>query len=300
MNWTAIDLNLLIVFDAMLEDRNVTRAGRRVGLSQPAMSHALNRLRYMLKDDLFVRTPDGMTPTPRAEELAGPLRNALNEMRQALEPALFDPATSDRHFVIAVDNYAAAVLVPPLVAALSAAAPAVRLDLRPSVTMDVVDRIDHGDLDLAIDTTDNLPGSRFIAAPLFEDRLVMVMRQDHPAGHGRLSARAIAALAFLEISSIRSDTGVLDRWLAASGLDRRVALRAPYISVVPLLLQSDLVTVLSRRIAEELMRDHALQQRPLPFETPTEQTAMLWHRRLDRHPAHRWLRDVIQSVAKRL
>lgn len=300
MNWTAIDLNLLIVFDAMLEDRNVTRAGRRIGLSQPAMSHALNRLRYMLKDDLFVRTPDGMTPTPRAEELAGPLRNALSEMRQALEPALFDPATSDRHFVIAVDNYAAAVLVPPLVAALSAAAPAVRLDLRPSVTMDVVDRIDHGDLDLAIDTTDNLPGSRFIAAPLFEDRLVMVMRQDHPAGRGRLSARAVAALAFLEISSIRSDTGVLDRWLAASGLDRRVALRAPYISVVPLLLQSDLVTVLSRRIAEELMRDHALQQRPLPFETPTEQTAMLWHRRLDRHPAHRWLRDVIQSVAKRL
>src|ERR1700676_3025602 len=126
MNWGAFDLNLLIVFDAVMEERNVTRAGGRIGLSQPAVSHALSRLRYMLKDELFIRAPQGMVPTPRAEMLAQPLRNALSEMQLALEPAAFDPAASDRRFSIAVNNYAAVVLVPPLVVAVSDAAPAGR------------------------------------------------------------------------------------------------------------------------------------------------------------------------------
>src|SRR6266403_1487598 len=124
MNWGAFDLNLLIVFDAVMQERSVTRAGSRIGLSQPAMSHALNRLRYMLKDELFVRSPKGMVPTPRAEMLAPPLSNALSEMQLALVPAVFDPAVSDRRFALAVSNYAEIVLVPPLAAAVSVAAPA--------------------------------------------------------------------------------------------------------------------------------------------------------------------------------
>src|SRR5580658_1572501 len=135
VNLNAFDLNLLIVFDAVMQERNVTRAGSRIGLSQPAMSHALNRLRYMLGDELFVRTPDGMAPTPRAEMLAEPLRNALSDLQLALEPATFDPAWSDRSFSIAVNNYGAVVLSPPLAAAVRAVAPNVRLDLRPSGTL---------------------------------------------------------------------------------------------------------------------------------------------------------------------
>src|SRR5438105_4418569 len=107
MNWGAFDLNLLIVFDAVMQERSVTRAGQRIGLSQPAMSHALSRLRHMLKDELFIRAPDGMVPTPRAEALAQPLRNALSEMQLALEPAAFDPAAAERNFVLALNNYAA-------------------------------------------------------------------------------------------------------------------------------------------------------------------------------------------------
>src|SRR3954466_2591947 len=110
MNWGAFDLNLLIVFDAVMQDRSVTRAGNRIGLSQPAMSHALNRLRYMLKDELFIRTPDGMAPTPRAEQLALPLRDALSELQRALEPEAFVPAEAERRFALAVNNYAAVVL----------------------------------------------------------------------------------------------------------------------------------------------------------------------------------------------
>src|SRR6266581_7001576 len=130
MNWAAFDLNLLIVFDAVMQERSVTRAGQRIGLSQPAISHALNRLRHMLKDELFVRTPQGMVPTPRAEMLAQPLRNALSEMQLALEPAAFNPASSDRRFALAVNNYAAVVLAPPLLAAVPAAAHAVYMALR--------------------------------------------------------------------------------------------------------------------------------------------------------------------------
>src|SRR5258708_20335439 len=114
MNWGAFDLNLLIVFDAVMQERSVTRAGSRIGLSQPAMSHALNRLRYMLKDELFVRTPDGMVPTPRAETLAGPLRSALSEMQLALEPVAFDPAAPDPRFTLVLNNNAAVVLPAPL------------------------------------------------------------------------------------------------------------------------------------------------------------------------------------------
>src|ERR1700719_3739300 len=106
MNWGAFDLNLLIVFDAVMQERSVTRAGGRVGLSQPAVSHALSRLRHMLKDELFIRTPEGMMPTPRAEQLSEPLRRALNEMRLALEPETFVPQEANRLFVLALNNYA--------------------------------------------------------------------------------------------------------------------------------------------------------------------------------------------------
>jgi DNA-binding transcriptional LysR family regulator len=298
MNRGAFDLNLLIVFDAVMQERSVTRAGSRIGLSQPAMSHALNRLRYMLKDELFVRTPKGMVPTPRAEMLGQPLRNALSEMQLALEPAAFNPVASDRRFALAVNDYAEVVLAPPLVAAVSAGAPAVRLDLRSSGTLNMVDLLDRGDLDLTVGSMDS-PGERFATAPLLEDPFVMVMRRGHPASRRTLSAAAFAALPHLEISSSREDTGFIDRWLAEHGLARRIALRAPYLSAAPILVQSDMVATLSRRIAEDFVRNHPLQLRQPPDDSPSVRTVMLWHRRLNHHPAHRWLRDVILSVTKR-
>lgn len=122
MNWRTFDLNLLVVFDGLVREGSVTRAGKKLGMSQPALSHALNRLRYLLKDQLFIRTPKGMMPTPRAEQLALPLRRALPQMEQALEPETFVPALANRRFAIAVNNYAAIVVAAPLVAAVSAAA----------------------------------------------------------------------------------------------------------------------------------------------------------------------------------
>src|SRR5258707_11058533 len=149
MNWGAVDLNLLIVFDAVMQERNVTRAGGKIGLSQPAVSHALSRLRYMLKDELFIRTPDGMMPTPRAEQLVAPLRRALSDMRLALEPETFVPQEATRLFVLALNNYAAVILGPSLVTAVIFAAPRKRLDLTPTCMRDMPGLLVRLEVDLA-------------------------------------------------------------------------------------------------------------------------------------------------------
>ena len=298
MNWRAFDLNLLVVFDAVMQDRSVTRAGRRIGLSQPAMSHALNRLRDLLKDELFVRTPTGMRPTPRAEQLAALLRQTLRELQQVLQPETFVPATADRRFSLAINNYAAVVVAPPLVTAVSTAAPSVQLDLRPSGTLDIIECLDRGDLDLAIGSLDRV-GERFACTPLPEDEFVMVMRRGHPAGRGALSAKVLAGLTHLDPPT-GENTDFLDSWLSERGLTRRIALRAPYLSARAILSRSDLAATLSRRIAQEFVRTDRLQIHELPVKSPVVRTTMLWHRRLDEHPAHRWLRDRIIAATKNL
>src|SRR5260370_8706354 len=180
MNWGAFDLNLLIVFDAVMQGRNVPGAGQKCGLSQPAVSHALNRLRYMLKDQLFIRTPEGMVPTARAEQLAAPLRHALSEMQLALEPENFVAQQADRRFTIAVNNYAAVAVSAALVATAAEAAPSVQLDLRPSGTLRIVDLLDRGELDLAAGNFAD-PGERFGLVPLLDDRFVLPTRPAPPA-----------------------------------------------------------------------------------------------------------------------
>jgi DNA-binding transcriptional LysR family regulator len=299
MNWRSIDLNLLVVFDAVMAERSVTRAGRVIGLSQPAMSHALNRLRHMLDDELFVRTPDGMAPTPRAEQLAEPVRNALNEMQLALEPLAFDPHTSDRTFVIGMNNLAAVVVAPPLCAAVCGIMPGVRLDMRPSGTLDIADCLDRGDLDLAIGGLES-PGERFASQLLLEGPFVLVMRRGHPASRRKLSADVLAGLPYLEISSSGEDTGFLDRWLAARGLSRRIVVRSPYLSARTILTESDLVAIFSRRVAQVFTRYFPLEMREPEFDSPTVRTLMLWHRRLEAHPAHRWLREQVIAVSSLL
>src|SRR2546427_12208410 len=256
MNWRAFDLNLRVVFEAVMQDGSVTRAGKRLGMSQPALSHALNRLRYLVKDQLFIRTPTGMVPTPRAEQLALPLRHALAEMQRALEPETFVAAQANRRFSIAINNYAAIVLAAPLVAAVAAAAPLVQLDLRPSGSLDVFDHLDSGELDVAIGTFGAV-GERFGSAAVLEDRFVAVMRRGHPTGRGKLSAEAFGTLPHIEISSSGDDTGFLDRSLVTRGARRRIAVRLPYLSAGVVLGRSDMVATLSRRGPEGRGRDLA-------------------------------------------
>jgi len=297
MNWGAFDLNLLIVFDAVMEERNVTRAGGRIGLSQPAVSHALSRLRYLVKDELFVRTPDGMVPTPRAEQLAVPLRRALSDMQLALEPETFVPEQTTRRFVVALYNYAAVVLAPSIVKTVRSTAPGIRLDLRPSGTSDIPALLDRGELDFAIGTFAEV-GERFARATVFEDSFVVAMRQGLPAGRHALTAEALAELAHLEISSSGEDAGFVDEWLGQRGLARNIILRAPLLSAAAILSSSDMVAVLSRRLAETFAGTHGLSLGKLPFASPTIQIGMLWHRRFDDQPAHLWLREQVRKATE--
>jgi DNA-binding transcriptional LysR family regulator len=296
MRLTTFDLNLLVVFETILRERHVTRAGERLGLSQPAMSHALNRLRWMLKDQLFIRTPEGMMPTPRAELLAQPVRRALGELEAALDPEEFIPAKADRRFTIAVNNYAAVVLAGPITADCSTLAPKLRLALRPSGTLDLPDLLDRGELDIAIAALE-APADRFDSQVLAEDDYVAVTRRGHPAARGKLDHKTFAALPHLVISSSGEDLGFVDAALAAKGLRRAIAAEAPYLSSGTILVQSDMVSVLGRRFAQEFRRAYPIELHDLPFATPRLRSVMLWHKRFTDQPAHRWLRQTIAAAA---
>ncbi|MGY4175938.1 DNA-binding transcriptional LysR family regulator [Bradyrhizobium sp. USDA 4518] len=289
-----LDLNLLLVFDAVLHERSVVRAADALSISQPAVSHALNRLRHALKDKLFVRTPSGMMPTPRAEQLALPVRKALNELQLAVEGDSFEPSTADRRFAIAVNNYAAVVAVGPIVAAVRAQAPKVRLSLVPSGTLNLADRLDRGELDLAIAARE-AAGERFASRLLIDDRYVAALRGGHPALRKKLTVEALAATPHLAISSSGEDLEFIDQALTQKGT-RTVALDVPYLSAGAVLVQSNLIAILGRKLAQEFRRAHAIEIHELPFDTPRLRSVMMWHRRFDDVPAHRWLRDTIVAA----
>ncbi len=299
MNWRTLDLNLLVVFDAVSQERSATRAAAKLNMTQPAISHALARLRGALRDDLFVRTPDGMEPTPYAERLAGPVRAALEGLGAALDgAAAFDPATATRGFTIALDNRAALVLAAPVAAAVAAEAPGVSLDLRPSGTLDVAGRLDRAELHLALGSL-AAPGERFADLQLFESSYVALMRRGHPmAEGGAISLAAFSAVPHLALSSTGEGTGFVDAELARHGLARRVALRAPLLAAAAVLAQSDMLAVVGERTARAFAGIAPLQVVALPFASPRLVAAMLWHRRLDDVPAHRWLRSLVLRVAR--
>jgi DNA-binding transcriptional LysR family regulator len=296
----AIDLNLLVVFDAIMRDRSVTRAGQRLGLSQPAMSHALTRLRHMLKDELFVRGPNGMEPTPRAEELATPIRIALDGLQQSLEPVQFDASKATSTFRIAVDNYAAIVLVAPIAARIAKIAPAVTLDFRPSGTLNLPDLLDRSELHLAIGPP-GIQGERFSLRRLLQDQFVVVHRKDHPAANAReFSTEKLASLPLLEISSAQFGTDFIEVGAGRSKSARKPALRAPFLSAAQILATSDLVSVLPLNVARNMKRSHQLVFHRLSRSARPIEATMIWLRRLDNQPAHAWLRDLISHVSRDL
>ncbi len=299
MNWRTLDLNLLVVFDAVAQARSATRAAAKLNMTQPAISHALARLRAALRDELFVRTPDGMEPTPFAGRLAGPVRAALDGLGAALDgAAAFDPATAERSFTIALDNRAALVIAAPVATAMAAEAPGISLDLRPSGTLDVAEQLDRADLDLALGSL-AAPGERFSDLRLFENGYAALMRRGHPlAGGGALSLAALGGVPHLALSSTGEGTEFVDAELARHGLARRVALRAPLLAAATILAQSDMVAVVGERTARAFAGIAPLEVAALPFASPRLVTAMLWHRRLDDVPAHRWLRALVLRVAR--
>jgi DNA-binding transcriptional LysR family regulator len=298
VNWGSIDLNLLIVFDVLMQERAITRAGRRLGLSQPATSHALARLRVMLNDDLFIRSPEGMRPTTRAEQIAEPVRSALRALSITLEPETLDLDSAAREFCVGVNNYAARTVVPALVRDIGKAAPLVSLDVSPLGARDVLDQLDAGEIEVALTTLVD-GGERFRCVSVMDDDYIMLLDAKHPAAmETELSYDLIAGYPHIAITSTRDDTSFIDEALEARGLARKIATRVPFLSIVLMLVDSDLMVVVPRRVAMDLARVCLLVVRELPFASPRITLSMLWHRRVDNHTAHRWLRDMIKGSVR--
>jgi DNA-binding transcriptional LysR family regulator len=294
-HWGAIDLNLLIVFDALMQEHNLTRAGRRLGLSQPATSHALARLRHVLNDELFVRAPDGMQPTPRAQQMAEPIRDALRVLRLALEPETFDPAQSSRGFTLAVNNYAARAVVPTLARKVAEAAPDVTLDIKPVGLINVLDQLDAGSVDVALSRLVD-GGERFKCVRITDDDYVALLDRQHPvARETAFSAEILASIPHVVITSSGDDMSFVDAALEQRGLARRIATRVPFLSIVLMLVGSDRLAIVPRRTANDLALICPLVVKELPFASPRIGLSMIWHRRLDSHPAQRWLRSMIRA-----
>ncbi|HTW69886.1 MAG TPA: LysR family transcriptional regulator, partial [Acetobacteraceae bacterium] len=295
MNWNTFDLNLLVVFDAVMQDRNLTRAGQRLGLSQSAISHALARLRHMLDDELFVRSSDGMLPTPRAERICGPIHDSLQAMRVALESDEFDAAQTARTFTIAANNYAALAVVPILVHRMAKLAPAAGLEVRPIGMTPALDQLDRGTVDLALGTLVE-GGERFKCAGLLVDEFVALLSNDLPiAGEPALSVEQFAQVPQIAVTSSGDNTGFIDEALAGYGLSRHIATKVPLHSLWPVLIGSGALAVVPRRVAADAVAFRPLTMRPLPFPSPQVSLSMIWHRRLDHDPAHRWLRATLRA-----
>jgi DNA-binding transcriptional LysR family regulator len=298
MNWGSVDLNLLIVFDVLMQERTITRAGKRLGLSQPAASHALARLRHMLHDDLFIRTPEGMQPTPRAAQMAEPVRDALRALSMTLEPESFDPATAEHDFTIAVNNYAARAVVPALVREAGNAAPRVSLEIQPIGMREVLDQLDAGGMDVALTTLAD-GGERFRCVRVMDDDYVVLLGKHHAtAAEAELSAELVAEIPHIGITSSGEDTGFIDAALDALGLTRRIATRVPFLSIELMLVKSDLLAVVPRRVAVDLASICPLVVKELPFPSPRLALSMIWHRRVDNDASHRWLREIIKTSAR--
>lgn len=320
VHFDALDLNLLRVFEALIDERSATRAGARLGLTQSAISHALNRLRYVLKDELFVRGPEGMQPTERAAEIAPRLRQGLAQLQLALAPSEFVPQTTDRRFTITCTEYASAVLLPGLIARLRVEAPHASLNVLPS-NQGVADSLRSGRADLAIGGFRRAP-DWFVSEVLFSDTRVWLLSADHPAAREELTLERLAELPHLIIAATgederaiegyvldhglerlvtRSDIGLLQGALAAKGLRRNVVVTTPhFVAALASVRQSDIAASVPRRLATTFMGLFRFIMFEPPYPSPPFEMSALWLREHGEQPAIAWLRRLLREVAAEL
>lgn len=294
------DLNLLVAFDALVAEGNVTRAAERVGLTQPAMSHALARLRKVVGDPLFLRTPQGMTPTPRAVELVEPVRRALAEIERALhQPHRFDPAGAQRTFTLACVDFGSLVVLPPLLARLRKEAPGVDLVVRQLRNESIEKQLADGDVDLAISVLYGQDDAWMVSRRLFDDRFVCVLREGHPALAAPLDLDAFCALDHALIAPRGRRGGFVDTALARLGRRRRVALAIPHFLAAPIVIAgSDLILTLPERIARSFAAMLPLRIVDPPLEVEGFTMSAYWHELAARDTAHAWLRGLVVDVCR--
>lgn len=313
------DLNLLRVLDVLLEERSVTRAGARLGLSQSAVSHSLNRLRHALNDELFVRGPSGMQPTARALDIGGQIQGALSQIQAALAPAHFDPPTTTRRFGVTAGGYAAAVLAPPLAARMAELAPHAELAIS-GYTPDVIELLDARQVDFVVSGVVSAP-ERFGLETLITEELAWVVSADAPLARlnhvdlaalaatphivigrqpglspdDRLARRGIVARASWE------DAGAFEAALAAEGLTRRVGVTVPdTYSALAVANRSHMATLVPRRLALASAIKKQLRVIDPPYASPPVDIGLLFLKDRLTEPPVAWLHKLIREVAAEL
>ncbi len=293
------DLNLLVVLHVLLEERSVTRTGERLGRTQSAISNALRRLRDTLGDPLLVRTPDGLSPTPRAVELAPIVAKIVEDAGACVtRPSEFDPATAEARFAIgAPDRFSLPVFL-PLLEHLGKVAPGIVINLRTTDRDYAIRLIEADEIDLAIGWFDRTPPhlKRMLA---YEDRFVCLCRRDHPlvSGGKRPGLEEILSFSHLVVSSTGDRRAAFDAVLDRHGATRTIAATLMSFTIVPeLLLESDLVGVFTHRTSEYFVRSHDLAAVTVPLDMAPIANHLIWHRRFEGDRAHAWLRAQIQKV----
>ncbi|RJG09144.1 LysR family transcriptional regulator [Pseudomonas cavernicola] len=297
MNLNKVDLNLFIVFDAIYTEANLTRAGQIVGITQPAVSNALARLRETFNDPLFVRTAQGMVPTPMAQNIIGPVRNALSLLRVSVqESRTFNPLQANKTYRISMTDLTEEVILPPLFQRLRRLAPAIQIESFLSKRRETTKELAAGRLDFAVDAPLNTdPQVRHVK--LLADRYVCAIRKGHPLAKDKLSLDEYMSLTHIHISSRRSGLGYVDLTLGKMGIQRKIALRSQHYLMASTVMQS---TDMAITVPERFARRHGLHYVGLPVEVPPVETHLYWHESTDQDPANRWMREQIIEIAQQV
>jgi DNA-binding transcriptional LysR family regulator len=295
MNLAAIDLNLLVALDALIAEAHVGRAARKIGLSQPAASHALNRLRDLFADPLLVRVGSRMELTSRALNLRESLSDTLRGVHSLLVSDSFDPARSSRHFSIMMHDHVAHLIIPPLIKRLQSEAPGIMLHVLPwrSPFSMTPERLRFIDLLISC-STEELAG--FARDPLFSDTEVTVVRKGHPSASKMKSLKTFLNSSHVAVVGEGLTEDPVDSWLKEKGLTRRIALRVPsYLQALQAVAQADLVAFVPRRVAQSLSRPLSLTLIPPPLDAGEYQEFLFHPRRSSNDPASIWLRKLVLS-----
>ena len=296
---SSIDLNLLVVLRALLQERHVTRAASQVGLSQSATSHALSRLRELCKDPLLVRRGRKLELTPRALRLLPSLERGLSELRSVVtaEPP-FEPKTTRKLFTLGMADYAQGVLLTPLLSELEQRAP--NVDLSAVTFPNLAELLDAGAVDLAVVVTGSMPAT-FSSQKLFSDRFMSMVRSGHPSVKRKLTLDGYLALRHVLVAPGGAPGSIVDTELERRGLKRRVALVVSSFLVAPIVVsETDFISTAPERLARRMAERFALRLIEPPLRLPRFAFSLAWHPRLDHDSAHQWLRSVITEVCAKV
>jgi DNA-binding transcriptional LysR family regulator len=294
MELSDIDLNQLVLFQQLVVERSVSKVADKLGLTQPAVSNTLAKLRRQFGDDLFVRTPKGMMPTPLAEQLAEPIGHALDMIHSGLnQHSRFDPAQDKRAVTIGMTDIGEIVFLPELVERLRQAAPGMSLSTVRTTASNLREDMEAGKVDLAIGPLPQLKAG-FFQRRLFRQRYVCLFRKGHPLDRKRLSLEDFKAAEHLIVVSAGTGHGKVDDLILRAGVERRVRLTVPhFVSVGHILRRSDMMATVTERLAQSLAEPFDLCFLPHPVALPEVAINVFWHAKVHRSPAHLWLRGLL-------